>query len=488
NLNLRSRLSYDKQLNTFEKKVYATTQTTLSHANGRYVYTKDENTQWYADLIATYNTRLGDALELSANGGTSVRNSRIGDRVSLDSGTSPGLDKANWFTVSNFNGVNNLSQGIGSKKEMQSVFGSAQLGYNGMVYADLTARQDWSSALVGTDNESFFYPSFGVTGIISEMMSLPQVDFAKVRFSYSKVGSDIPAFITSPRNSISAGSVSGPSVGPQPGTSLEPEIQKSNEFGTDWKLFNNILGFDLTFYSSKTENQFILIQAPDTNPFGYQNYAFNAASISNTGMELSLYATPLRSDNLSWTTNLNYASNTNEVSGIPDDLGGRVVISDAGVNGYQYVLENGKPFGVIEAKKLTRDDQGRIVLDADGNLQKGDFEEVGIANPDFTLGWSNSINFGDFSVNFLVDGRFGGEVMSVTEAMNDMFGVSKASGDARDDGGVSIDAVDASGNAVTTYDAEAYYSLIGNRAGALGEYVYDATNISLRELSVAYRY
>ena len=132
--------------------------------------------------------------------------------------------------------------------------------------------------------------------------------------------------------------------------------------------------------------------------------------------------------------------------------------------------------------------QGRIVLDADGNLQKGDFEEVGIANPDFTLGWSNSINFGDFSVNFLVDGRFGGEVMSVTEAMNDMFGVSKASGDARDAGGVSIDAVDASGNAVSTYDAEAYYSLIGNRAGALGEYIYDATNISLRELSVAYRY
>ena len=91
-------------------------------------------------------------------------------------------------------------------------------------------------------------------------------------------------------------------------------------------------------------------------------------------------------------------------------------------------------------------------------------------------------------MNFLVDGRFGGEVMSVTEGMNDMFGVSKASGDARDAGGVSINAVDANGNAVTTYDAETYYSLIGNRAGALGEYIYDATNIILRELSVAYRY
>ncbi len=491
NLSLRSRLSYDKQLNTFEKKAYATTQTTLSHTNGRYIYLKSENTQVYADLIATYNTSLGGSLDLTANGGTSIRNTRIGDGINLDSGTSPGLDKANWFTLANFAGVNYLNQTVGSKKEMQSVFGSAQIGFNGTWYADVTARQDYSSALWDEEKKEttpFFYPSFGVTGIISEMMSLPQVDFAKVRFSYSQVGSDIPAFITSPRNTIAAGSVSGPSVGPQPGTTLEPELQTSTEFGTDWKFLDNTVGFELTAYNSKTENQFILIQAPDTNPFGYQNYAFNAASIENTGIEFSLYATPVRSDNLSWTTNLNYASNTNEVSGIPDDLGGRVVISDAGVNGYQYVLENGKPFGVIEAKKLTRDDQGRIVLDADGNLQKGDFEEVGIANPDFTLGWSNSINFGDFSVNFLVDGRFGGEVMSVTEAMNDMFGVSKASGDARDAGGVSIDAVDASGNAVSTYDAEAYYSLIGNRAGALGEYIYDATNISLRELSVAYRY
>ncbi len=486
NLSIRSRLSIDKFFNTYERKIYATTQGTLSHPNGRYIYSKSNDTQLFADLIASFNKQVNDNIELTVNAGTSIRNNRIGDRINIDSGTSPGLNKANWFTLANFNGLNYLSQGVRSKKEIQSVFGNALIGYKAMVYADVSVRNDWSSALVNTDNVSFFYPSFGVTAILSELTSLPDmVDFAKVRVSQSTVGNDIPAFITSPRNAISAGSVAGPSVGPRPGVSLKPELQKSFEVGTEWKLFDNRLGIDLTAYNSTTENQYITVGAPSTNPFGYSSYAFNAASIENKGLELSLYATPVRSAGLSWTTTLNYASNKNMVSGIPEDLNGRLILTSS--NGYQYVIENGKPFGVLEASSLLRDSQGRIQLDANGALQKTGWEEVGNAMPDFTLGWANQINFNDFSLNVLIDGRFGGEVMSITEGMNDMFGVSKRSGDARNAGGVKINAVDASGNAVTTYDAKAYYSLIGNRAGALGEYIYDATNISVREVSLSYK-
>lgn len=486
NLNIASRISTDNFYNTYERKIYATTQGTLSHPNGRYRYSRSNDTQFFADIIATYNKKVSDDLDLTVIGGSSVRNTRIGDGISLDSGTNPGLNKANWFTLANFNGVNSLSQGIRSKKEIQSMFGSAQIGYQRKIYLDVSARNDKSSALVGTDNESYFYPSFGLSAILTELVSLPSVvDFAKVRVSQSTVGNDIPAFITSPRNSISAGAVSGPSVGPRPGVSLQPELQKSFEFGTEWKLFDNRLGFDLTVYNSTTENQYITVGAPSTNPFGYSSYAFNAASIENKGMELSLYATPVRSSGLNWTTTLNYASNKNNVSGIPEELSGRLILTSS--NGYQYVIENGKPFGVIEASSLLRDSQGRIQLDASGGLQKTGWEDVGNAMPDFTLGWSNQVTFNNFTLNVLIDGRFGGKVMSITEGMNDMFGVSKRSGDARDAGGVKINAVDASGNAVTTYDAKAYYSLIGNRAGALGEYMYDATNISIRELSLSYK-
>jgi outer membrane receptor protein involved in Fe transport len=478
NFNVQSHISYDKQNNNFEKKVYATTQGTLSHANGRYVNIAEANTQLYADLLATYSKKINDDLEITTNFGTSITHSRIGDKTTLDSGVSPGLGKANWFTIANFNGVNGISQSITSKRELQSVYGSMHLGYQEMLYADITARQDWSSTLP----TAYFYPSFGATGIISKMINLPEsINFAKVRASYSIVGNDIAPFLLHPMNSITAGNVSGPQAGPRPGETLKPEQQKEFEIGTDWKFFENRLGFEFTYYNSHTENQLIFISAPDTNPFGYKFYAINAASIANKGIELSLYAQPVRSDDYNWHSTLNFASNNNEVSGIPDDLNGRVLLTKLTANTYKYVLENGKPFGVIESMKLVRDANGNILLDGDDNLQKGDFEDVGNANPDFTLGWANSFDYKNFFLNIHIDGRFGGEVMSVTEAMLDGWGVSKRTGDARNAGGVNIDGL-------SNFDAETYYTTIGDRAGALGEYIYDATNVSLRELSLGYNY
>ena len=351
-----------------------------------------------------------------------------------------------------------------------------------MLYADITARNDWSSTLVNTGKLSFFYPSFGVTGILSKMLELPEsINFAKVRMSYSIVGNDINSFITSPRNSITAGNVSGAAIGPRPGESLKPESQKAFEIGTDWKFFDNKLGLGFTYYNSATENQLILINAPDTNPYGYKFYAINAASISNKGVELNLYATPYNTDDFNWNTNLNYALNKNNVSGIPDDLNGKVYLTKPTANTYRFYLENGYPFGLIESIKLKRDANGNIELDGDGKLQTDDYTNVGDANPDFMLGWSNAFDYKNFSLNLHIDGRFGGEVLSVTEAMLDGWGVSARTGAARDAGGVNIDGL-------SNFDTEEYYTTIGDRAGALGEYVYDATNISLKELSLGYHF
>ena len=159
------------------------------------------------------------------------------------------------------------------------------------------------------------------------------------------------------------------------------------------------------------------------------------------------------------------------------------------MNNYRYVLEQGKPYGVIEGVNIKRDAQGRVLLNADGTIQKTDFEEVGNSNPDFMLGFSNSFKFGSFFANVLIDGRFGGNVMSLTEAINDEFGVSKATGDARNAGGVVINAVYPDGSAYAgKYSAESYYKQTGGRAGATGEYVYDATNVSLREVSIGYTF
>ena len=141
----------------------------------------------------------------------------------------------------------------------------------------------------------------------------------------------------------------------------------------------------------------------------------------------------------SWDLGLNYASNKNKVLDLGTGANGdvnTVVLTNGDPNSYRYVLEVGKPFGEIQGKNIVRNDKGQILLDADGRIQKTEFQDLGSSNPDFMLGFSNTFKYKKAFLNILIDGRFGGHVMSMTEAMLDFYGVSKASGDARDAGGV----------------------------------------------------
>ncbi len=488
-LSIASRYSYNRIESGFDKKIYASTQGTLAPSTGRYININSLSTQRYGDLIATINTKFNDDFSFTANIGTSITNTQGNLTTTLDS-SNGGLAYANWFTLGNF--VNNAgnTQTLGSSKEVQSVFAAATFGYKNYLYLDVTGRNDWSSTLVNTNNLSFFYPSVGVTGIISEMTTLPEfISFAKVRASYAQVGNDISSFVTSPRSTIAGGVISPPSVGPRPGESLKPELMSEFEIGTDWKFFGNRLGIEASYYTSETKNQYIQVPAPATNPFGYTNYGFNAGSIQNSGIEIVLSGKVVKTDKFSWDTAINYSQNKNEVKEIPAELGGRINLTDPGVNNYRYALIEGRPFGVIEGKNIVKDAQGRIVLDKDGKLQKTEFVEVGNVNPDFMLGFSNSFKFRSFFANVLIDTRFGGDVMSLTEAVNDQLGVSKATGDARNAGGVAINAVNFDGSAYTgLYDAKSYYKQVGGRDGFTGEYVYSATNVNVREVAIGYTF
>ena len=495
-LSIGSRYNYDRVNSQFEKEIYATTQGTLSHPNGRYIDITDVSSQNYGDLIATINTKINDDFSFSANVGTSFTKTSLNDETVLDSDPS-GLGITNWFTLHNFNSNTGNFQNYGFRREQQSVFAATTFGYKNMLYLDVTGRNDWSSTLANTGNISFFYPSVGVTALLSEMFTMPEsISFAKVRGSYAQVGNDIPPFYTSPTygyNAVNPQNIN-PTVGPRPGTTLKPENQSSYELGTEWRFVNNRFGIEVTYYNNETKDQLLTIPAPATNPYGYQNYAYNGGVIKNHGIELVASAKIIDNDKFKWDASLNYSKNTNEVSGLPEELGGTVILTQPGVNSYRYSLINGRPFGVIEGINLKRDDQGRVLLNEDGSIQKTDFEEVGNANPDYMLGLSNSFKFGNIFLNFTIDGRFGGDVMSMTEALNDKFGVSQATGNARDAGGVAIDAVYAPGTTKAgqayagKYPAESYYSQVGGREGATGEYVYDATNVSLRELSLGYTF
>lgn len=494
-LNITGRYSYNRIENEFDKKIYATTNTALSGENGRYINVNTLSTQRYADLIAKINTNFNENFSLNAIVGGSINNTLANDVTNLDSGITPGLVRANLFTLGNFGlntGPNNLNaQTTGSSREIQSVFASATFGYKNMLYLDVAGRNDWSSTLVNTGTPSYFYPSVGVTALISEMTTLPDwINFGKVRGTFAQVGNDIASFVTSPRSTVvGGGTVTAPIVGPRPGESLKPELKSEFEFGTEWRMFNNRLGFEVSYYNSETKNQYIQVPAPSTNPYGYTFYGINAGSIENKGFEVVLTGKIIAGDKFSWDSTINYSQNKNKVKEIPDELGGTIPLTPVNNINYRYALTEGRPFGVIEGKTIRKNDKGEILLDDKGNPSaSGDFVEVGNANPDFMLGWSNTFKIGSFTANILIDGRFGGDVMSITESMNDFYGVSKRTGDARNAGGVPVNAVMPDGTKVTSVDAQKYYNGVGGLNGATAEYVYDATNVTVREVSIGYTF
>ncbi|AUC13883.1 hypothetical protein BTO06_01365 [Tenacibaculum sp. SZ-18] len=489
NFSLQTRGSYDKTFFTFDKRQYAGTDPVNSGDNGRYILEKTENTQQYIDLIANYSRDFGEDISFTGLLGTSLTKFKIGDKLFLDSGRDGnGLNFPNVFTLANFQNTNNIAQSV-ANREVQSIFGSANIGYKKMLYLDVTGRTDWSSTLVNTNSTSFFYPSVGLTGIFSEMFELPEViNFAKLRVSYAEVGKDIPVYATIPLNSINStnNGISNAPFAPIPGETLEPERQKSFEIGAEFRLFDNRLGVEFTYYDTKTLNQIFFIQAAP-NPQGYTQNIVNAGEITNKGIELVINGKPIVTDNFTWNSTLNFAQNENKVVSVHPSLqNGEAIITGRGVNGYEFSLIEGEDFGSIKARSLVRDENGVPVVNSSGTLQSTDFTTVAHAQPDFTLGWNNSFTFKDFSFSFLIDGKFGGNVVSVTEAVNDKYGVSQATADARNTNGGQINVVDENGVA-SQITAQEYYNAIGGRDGMLGEYVYDATNVSLRELSIGYK-
>lgn len=485
-LNLLVRGNMDKSFSVFEQQIYATTQGTLAESNGRYVRSNTNGTQLYGDMLLNYNRYFGEDFNLTVNAGTSIRDTRIYNEFFDSKGAN--LRYANIFSLQNINQVDaafNISQSL-SQRQLQSVFANVQFGYKSMLYLDVSGRNDWSSTL---PDKSYFYPSVGLSAIISEMVNADWMDFGKVRLSYAMVGNDVDPYVINERYSIhSAVGLQAPKFGILPGTELKPELSRSTELGFDFRFLQSRLNLDLSFYKTSTENQFIQIGAPMGS--GYTHYLVNAGVIENQGIEAVLEVVAVRNDNLEYSFSFVFTKNTNTVKELHDNLpNGEFYLTEAGVNNYAMLIREGGSFGDIYGKKFLRGSSGRIIVDADGKpmASANELEYVGNPNPDFMLGFNNNFNFGRFNFRFLIDGRFGGQVMSITEAQNDLLGVSKVSADARDAGGVDIDAEYEDGTPVNgLLDATTFYTTVGGRAGITEYYTYDATNIRLRELSLGY--
>jgi len=454
--------------------------------NGSWSYSKYKDQSLYADAILTYNNNFGN-FSLTGLLGASYQNNTFGEGMNVANGTIP-LQYPNFFSFSNMP-YNVIFNSTINKTVKQGVFASANIGYEEVLFLDVSARNDWASTLALTGNQSYLYPAFGLSAVISQMIQLPEaISYLKVRASNSKTGNEVPFNVVNPWNSI--GGAGGPSgIGginrnsQVPFTNLNPEIITSNELGTDIKFFNGRLGFDFTYYNSVSTNQFLSLAAPSGS--GYSSYFVNAGKIVNKGFELTIDAQPFRTDNFAWNTNINLSRNQNEIVELIASNPNYQVGGDD--EGFASIIKAGGSFQDLYIFKFNRNSAGQIILSPAGVPTKAATQvKVGNVNPDLIAGWNHNLSYKNFFVSALINAKFGGVAFSKTEAFLDSYGASQRSADARLNATIPINAVSSTGTAVTSIDPVLYYSAIGDRNKIMEPYVFSRTNVRLGQLAFGY--
>ena len=484
-LSVAGRIRLDKTFITSERKIYASSFNYFAKEKGAYDYYDYKDHQTYIDAIANINKTFGK-FSLAANVGYSYS-----DYASLTRGYGGNLVLVpNKFSLNNINPTDSKIREAGGDSKVRNVaaFASAELGWRSMVYLTLTGRNDWNSRLVNSSEESFFYPSVGLSGIISEMTKLPSfISYLKVRGSYTEVGSPVS------RSGMTPGTITTPIVGGSlkstdiyPFTDYKAERTKSYEFGLTARFWKK-LSFDFTWYKSNTYNQTFIGELPEGS--GYKAVYLQAGNVENRGVEMALGY----SDNfggLQWNSSLVYSKNVNEIKEMVKDyhhpLSPKPInIPEVSKDNGRVLLKVGGSINDIYARKvLAKDNQGFVNVSPSGGMNLETVEPIylGKTTPDFTMGWNNNFTYKNFGLSFLINARVGGIVTSSTQALLDRFGVSKASADARDAGGVMIPNQG-------LYDAKKYYTLVATGENDLaGYYTYSATNVRLQELTLSYKF
>lgn len=480
----RAKMDYTSAM--YEQKYNASTDAIFCDTYGGY-YKADENTrQIYADAMLSIDKYFGD-FSLTANAGASIQDvnynySKVGG--SLNS-------VANLFSIRNVALATMKNDDQDYHDQVQSVFATAQLGWQSKIYLDLTARNDWSSALAWTDTKSVAYPSVGLSAILTDLFGIKSnvLSFLKIRGSYSEVGNAAPlrfkAYQTYPLESGTPSTLTT-----YPNNDLKPERTKAWELGLQSNFWGEKVNLNVSLYKTSTYNQ--LFDPTLAASSGYSKIYINGGQVDNKGLELSLTLNqPLGPVN--WHSTFTYTINRNKVVKLLKEtkLNGDLTISQDHIdlisigNAMTRVFEGGH-IGDIYTTALRTDSHGNIdvdyvnntvAIDRNAGPLKDGYIYAGNSQAKYRMGWNNSFDWNGLTLSFLISARVGGQCVSMTQAMMDTYGVSKVTADARDAGGVMI-------NGRIVPAVQKYYQTVG--AGAGSNYVYSATNIRLGEFSLGY--
>lgn len=506
-LMVQARLNIDRSKFQGYTNRYATTQNVAQMEDfgiyGQDIYSSND---WYIDVMANYNKTFAEALSVSASTGW------VGHTVK---GTTQKIwTQATYFEplsmrkmptlVNYFDPTARWSGGNGGSYSKSSNwdkgwFFTGQVGWKDMVYLEGSYRIDWYRAFKqfadrGT-SDHYGYWSLGANTLVHRYLTLPEViTHLKLRASYSEVGNSIPneVFAKGSAN-LATGAVATNTYGYF--DNPLPEKSKSFEAGFDISLFNSNLNWDLTYYNTNLTNSYFIAATT-----GGKSKPVNTGSIRNQGIETSISYNILAGRDWMWKTGFNVAYNDNKIEKtFKDEQGNPSKMEQLIANGSIAVrYEEGGSYGDIYALDFRRNADGSIYIDPKaGTPVKGtSYVYLGNMNSKWNLGWSNTVRWKDLSLYFLISGRIGGKFISLTEAYLDQAGISKRTADARlayeanpekltwvsADEQTRKPGMYAHGTLVPIED---YYNTVGGQQIA-SEYVYDATNFRLGEVSVSY--
>lgn len=481
----RGRLDYNNSLQ--QQKNYASTSGLYAGEFGRYFHNQGTTMQSYFDFLVNFHHNFADNLvSLTGTIGASIEDYNY--KATYVAGDLLGV--ANLFTFSNME----TSKGFYKttyRDQTQSVFATAQVGYDNMLFLDATFRTDWCSQLVNTESLPLVYPSVGLTAILTDIFNIESgwLDYWKVRGSYAEVGNPVMRFITSPTYPVTSGAPAERTYGTS--DDFRPERTRSFEAGTDLRLFGGLVNVAATYYHSMTFDQVFTPEMPAS--FAYSTYYVNSGRVDNKGIELNL-GLDVDLGPVNWKSNVIYSRNINTIKEmLSATINGQEFTSDqlsvGGTTGVQMWLTKGRSIGDLYVRGLKTDEHGMIsVGQGTGLVEAAEVDGTtntliyaGNVNPSWTGSWTNSFSWNGLRLSFQFNARVGGVGVSLTEAILDTYGMSERTAEARNEGGVLV-------NGVRIPKVQEYYETIGgNGTEALGAYyTYSMTNIRLSDLTIGY--
>jgi iron complex outermembrane receptor protein len=457
NLKFRGRVGNDftSMRNEIERHNEYPIAFNTSQSTGQYTVSQGRYSILYTDALLTYSKDLSQDFSFSLMGGFQSRSQSYLDQKSS---TQSGLVEENWFSLNNSYGVGTASSSR-IKSTMYAYLGMLNLSFKEYLYLEGTARQEYTSTLP-PHNNSYFYPSVNAGFVFTDAFELPTFfSYGKIRASQARIANGTQPYaanVVYSQQTLSTanGAVTELSASKTYGNNdIKPERKTETEFGLEAAFLNNKFGFDVTYYTNTVKDQIIdLSLAPS---MGASTVLANLGELSSKGIEIGLNATPFNNGTFRWDSRLTFAKNETRVEKLAPGIDEMTFYNlDAGA--VLIKAKVGDVLGNIYAHTRSKDANGNFIVSDDGlyTLTTGtEYEKVGNIQPKSAGGLSNTISYKGFSLNFLMDYRFGGKLVSAPHLYAYGAGMYENTMQYRDEanGGLPYN-IDGSGNKVLASD------------------------------------